>query len=154
MSNFRIIAVAIAVLVLGLNANAQEKKIKRSDLPPDVEAAVVTQSQGATIRGFSTEKEKGQVHYEAELIVNGHHKDILMDSKGDVLEVEEQVAIDSLPDRVKSGLQARAGKGKLLEVESLTKHEKLVAYEAQVKTGGKRIEVQVDPEGNPLSHEE
>jgi hypothetical protein len=39
-------------------------------------------SQGATIRGFSEEKESGQTLYEAELMVNGHSKDVLMDANG------------------------------------------------------------------------
>jgi hypothetical protein len=132
----------------------QEKKIQRSDLPAEVEKTVATQTQGATIRGFSQEKENGQTYYEAELSVNGHSKDILIDSTGAVAEVEEQVALDSLPSVVKDGLQAKAGKGKLVKVESITKHDKLVAYEAKVSTGGKRSEVQVGPDGKPLDHEE
>jgi hypothetical protein len=48
---------AAATMLLSVLAPAQdqEKKIKRSDLPPAVEKAVVEQSQGATIRGFSQE---------------------------------------------------------------------------------------------------
>jgi hypothetical protein len=49
---------------------------------------------------------------------------------GAVVEIEEQVAFDSLPAAVKEGLRAKAGTGKLLKVESLTKRGKLVAYEA------------------------
>jgi hypothetical protein len=70
------------------------------------------------------------------------------------VEIEEQVAINSLPAPVKEGLQAKAGKGKLLKVESVTKHDKLVAYEAQVMSEGKKSEVQVGPDGKPLNHEE
>jgi hypothetical protein len=51
-------------------------------------------------------------------------------------------------------LQAKAGKGKLVKVESLTKKDKLVAYEAQVDTNGKKSEVQVGPDGKALDHEE
>jgi hypothetical protein len=141
-------------LLISVMAAAQEKKIKRSDLPPAVEKTVVAQSNGATIRGFSQETEDGQLRYEAELIVNGHSKDVAMDAAGAIVEVEEQVAIDSLPPAVKEGLQAKAGKGKLLKVESIVKHDKLVAYEAQVMTDGKRSEVQVGPDGKPLDHEE
>jgi hypothetical protein len=36
----------------------------------------------------------------------------------------------------------------------LTKHDKLVAYEAKVQTAGKKKEIQVDPDGKPLAHEE
>ena len=144
----------VATLLLALPVWTQEKKIKRSDLPPAVEKTVVAQSAGATMRGFSQEKENGQIFYEAELTLNGHSKDILMDANGGVVEVEEQVEIDALPAVVKEGLQAKAGKGKLLKVESLTKHGKLVAYEAQVMSAGKRSEVQVGPEGKALAHEE
>jgi hypothetical protein len=42
----------------------------------------------------------------------------------------------------------------LIKVESITKHDKLVAYEAQVVTGGNKSEVQVDADGKPLDHEE
>lgn len=138
----------LASLVLTLSAFSQEKKIKRSDLPPAVEKVVAARSQGATIRGFSEEKENGQTFYEAELVVNGHSKDVLMDANGVIVDVEEQIELDLLPAAVRDGLQTKAGKGKILKVESLTKHDKLVAYEAQVMTDGKRSEVQVGPEGN------
>jgi hypothetical protein len=142
-----------AFLVAGI-ASAQEKKIKRSDLPPAVEKTVAAQSQGATIRGFSTEKEKGQTLYEVEMTVNGHSKDISMAPDGSIVEVEEQVVLDSFSPEVKTGLQAKAGKGKILKVESITKKGKLVAYEAKVDTDGKKSEVQVGPDGKPLDHEE
>ena len=150
----RLVGLILAILISTLPAFTQEKKVKRSDLPPAVEKAVAAQSQGATIRGFSEEKENGQTFYEAELIVDGHSKDVLMDANGAVVEVEEQIALDSLPAAVKEGLQSKAAKGKVVKVESLTKHDKLVAYEAQVMTGGKKSEVQVGPDGKPLDHEE
>ena len=146
--------VLAAGLLFAASAGAQEKKIKRADLPPAVEKTVAAQSVGATVRGFSQEKEKGQVYYEAEMTVNGHSKDVLIDPNGAVVEVEEEVAIDALPPAVKAGLQSKAGSGKIVKVESLTKHDKLVAYEAQVNTNGKKSEVQVGPDGKPLDHEE
>ncbi len=149
-----LVAIAASGLLLAGTAFAQEKKIKRSDLPPAVEKTVAAQSAGATIRGFSAEKEKGQTLSEAEMIVNRHSKDVLIAADGTVVEVEEQVALDSLSAEVKASLQAKAGKGKILKVESLTKKGKLVAYEAQVDTNGKKSEVQVGPDGKPLNHEE
>jgi uncharacterized membrane protein YkoI len=149
-----ITAVASMFLVLLPLSLCQEKEIKRSDLPPAVEKAVAEHSQGAIIRGYSQEKENGQTFYEAELTVDGHSKDVLIDTNGTVVEVEEQVATDSLPRVVRHGLQAKAGDGKLVKVEALTKKGKLVAYEAQVLTKGKKSEIQVDPDGRPLDHEE
>ena len=151
----RKIAVIITAALLGAGiASAQEKKIKRSELPPAVEKIVAAQSAGATVRGFSQEKENGQTFYEAEMLVHGHSKDILIDATGAIVEVEEEVALDSLAAEVKAGLTAKAGQGKILKVESIKKHDKLVAYEAQVTTNGKKTEVQVSPDGKPLDHEE
>ena len=84
----------------------------------------------------------------------GHTKDITMAEDGTVAEVEEQVKLDALPAEVKAGLQAKAGAGKITNVETLTKKDKLVAYEAQINTNGKKSEVQVGPDGKPLDHEE
>jgi len=73
MSASRIVGPAlVACLFCTLPAFTQEKKIKRSDLPPAVEKAVEAQTQGVTIRGFSKEKENGQTFYEAELKLPDH----------------------------------------------------------------------------------
>jgi uncharacterized membrane protein YkoI len=149
---------AVLSLVTGLGvlttAQAQEKKIKREELPPAVEKTVAEQSRGATIKGFSTEVDKGKRLYEVELTVNGHGKDISMDKDGKIVEVEEEVAMGSLSPEVKVGLTTAAGSGTITKVESLTKGGKLVAYEADVKGGPKHSEVQVGPNGEKLAHEE
>ena len=87
-------------------------------------------------------------------MVDGHSKDILMDANGAVVEVEQQVPIESLSPAVRDGLRAMAGNGRFVKVETLTKQGALVAYEAQVLTNGKRSEVQVGPDGNALADEE
>jgi len=139
----------LAPILLG-----QEKKIQRSDLPPAVEETVAAESRGAVIRGLSMENENGQTYYEAEMTVNGHGRDVLIDKSGAIVEVEERVPFESLSPSVREGLQAKAGKGKIVKVESIVKHDRLVAYEAKVLTGTKKSEVQVGPDGKPLDHEE
>ena len=150
---YTIIVLTGCLTVLG-NATAQEKKIERSDLPAAVEKTVAAQSKGATIHGFSKETEKGKTTYEVQMTVNGHTKDLEVDENGAVIEVEEQVALEALPTEVRIALQARAGKGRITKVESVTKKDRLVAYEAQVDTDGKKSEVQVGADGKPLDHEE
>jgi len=146
--------VSIILFISVSNAQEKEKKIKRSDLPPAVEKTVAAQSSGATVKGLSKETEGGKTFYEAEMITKGHAKDVLIAPDGSIAEVEEEVALDSLSPAVKSGLQAKAGSGKILKVESITKHDKIVAYEAKVDHNGKKSEVQVGPDGKPLDHEE
>src|SRR6202171_6272754 len=105
----RNIRLSIVLVVIGLAtgsvAVAQEKKIKREQLPPAVEKTVARESQGATINGFATEIEDGKRLYEVELTVDGHSKDISMDKDGNIVEVEAEVAMDSLPAAVQEGLR-------------------------------------------------
>lgn len=47
--------------------------------------------------------------------------------------------------------QSQGATGKLIKVETLTKSGNHVAYEAKILTNRKRSEVQVGPDGKPLS---
>ena len=132
----------------------QERKIERKDLPPAVEQTVARESAGATIKGFTTEKDNGKRVYEVELMVDGRARDIEMDADGNIREIEQEVVFDSLPDSVKTALKARAGTSTISKVESLTKGGKIVAYEADVTNGSKRREIQVGPNGEKLSKEQ
>ena len=147
------LSIFAAIVLAGVSltlSQAQERKISREQLPPAVEKTVAKESEGATIKGFSTEVEHGQKLYEASLIVNGHTKNILIDRNGNIVEVEEQVTLDSLPAAVQDALRKMAGVGTITVVESLTKNNQLVAYEAQVKHGKRRSEIQVGPNGEKL----
>jgi len=135
-------------------AQEKERKLKRSDLPAAVQKTVDQESQGATIRGYSSETDEGQLVYEVEMRLHGHGRDVLIGGDGSVLEIEEEVALDSLPAAVKAGLLQLAGSGTITNVESLTTRGALVAYEAHVRTGAKRSEIQVGPDGKPLAHPE
>ena len=77
-----------------------------------------------------------------------------MDKNGNIVEVEAEVAMDSLPTAVREGLRKAAGAGTIGKIESLTKRRKLVAYEGHVKTGVKRSEIQVGPNGEKLARPE
>ena len=136
------------------SAAAQEKRLKKSDLPAAVQKAADEQTKGATVRGYSSETEDGRLEYEVAMTVNGRSRDVSFATDGSVLEIEQEVPVDSLPAAVHSALVQKAGAGRIMKVESLTKHGTLVAYEAQLRTGTKRSEVQVGPDGQPLAHEE
>jgi hypothetical protein len=137
-----------------LRLPAQEKHLKKSDLPAAVQKVADQQSQGATVRGYSSETEDGKLQYEVSLTLDGHTKDVAIAPDGTINEIEEQVFLEKLPSSVRDALQKKAGPGKIVKVESLTKRDQLVAYEAQVTSGGKRSEIQVGPDGRPLTHPE
>jgi len=146
--------IAFASMFAIAAAQENERKVRREQLPPAVEKTVAAESQGATIKGLSTEVENRQRFYEASLNVNGHNKDILMDKAGNIVEVEEEVQLDSLPAALQDALKKAAGSGRIEVVESLTKKGTLVAYEAHVKRGSKRLEIQVGPNGEKLKRPE
>jgi uncharacterized membrane protein YkoI len=131
-----------------------EKKISQSELPAVVQKTAQEQSKGTTIKGYSKDTENGQLEYEIEMTVDGHSKDVSIAPDGRVLEVEEQVQLNSLPANVQLALKTKAGKGEITKVESIVKSGKLVAYEARVKADGEHREIQVGPEGKALSHAE
>jgi uncharacterized membrane protein YkoI len=146
------VLMATSLLLFG-SAQASEKKVKMKDLPKAVQKTVQEQSKGATVSGLSKEVEHGKTYYEVELKVNGHGRDMLIDPTGAIVEVEEEVTMASLPPAVKTAIEAKAGKGKIVKVESITKNNALVAYEAQVNTAGMKSEFQVGPEGKSIDNE-
>jgi uncharacterized membrane protein YkoI len=151
------IAILAALLMAGLSgrdASAAETRIRHDQLPPAVRKTADQQSQGAAVRGYSKETENGQLEYEIAMTVNGHSKDVSIALDGRVLEIEEQVSLDSLRPQARRGLEDRAQGAKITKIESLTKNGKIVAYEAQLAKGQKHSEIQVGPDGRPLNHEE
>jgi uncharacterized membrane protein YkoI len=119
-----------------------------------VQKTVDEQTKGATVRGYASETDGGQLTYEVETTLHGHSRDVSIAPDGSVLEIEEEVAPESLPNAVRAALQKYAAAGTITKVESLTKRGTLVAYEAQVRSGGGRSEIQVGPAGQPLAHKE
>ena len=145
---------ALGLSLLAAAAFTQEKKLQRKDLPPAVQKTVQAQSAGATIRSFSTEVEDGKRIFEAQMTINGRSRDISMDRAGNVLEIEDEVTLDALPDTVRRGLTAQAAGAALGKIEALSKHGKVVAYETTVSRAGRRHEIQVGPDGRKLAHPE
>ena len=140
--------VMLAVVALAMQQEPEhEQKVTRRQLPPAVARTVAAQSRGAKVRGYSREQENGQTYYEVELRVRGHTKDVLIDTTGAVVEIEEEVKLADLPAAVREGLVAGAGSGKIETVESVTKGGQITAYEAHVRTNGKESEVKVGPDG-------
>jgi uncharacterized membrane protein YkoI len=144
------ITLSIFVVTLGFNAgHASEKAVAMKDLPAAVQRTVQEQSKGATIRGYSKEVEDGKTVYEVQMKVNGHGKDVSMDASGVVLEVEEEVAIDSIPGAARAAIKKAAGSGQITKVEKVS-GGKEIAYEAGLRKNGKRSEVKVSGDGRLL----
>lgn len=145
-------AVVLGIAALAAWAGAQEHAVKLAALPAAVQATVKAQvAQGATVRNLVEDRENGKLEYEAELTVNGRHRDLSMDASGTVLEAEDAVALADVPAAARA---AFAIHGKVVSVEAVSQRGALVAYEAVVRqANGKRREVRVTPDGKPAPEE-
>ena len=136
----------IGALVLAGGALA-ETKVKMEDLPLAVQKTAKEQSKNATLVGLSKEVEGGKTVYEVETKVNGKSRDLLLDATGAVIEVEEEVEMNSLPVGAREAIQRKIGGGKLKKVEAVTKGSS-VSYEASyVGKLGKTAEFAVNADG-------
>jgi uncharacterized membrane protein YkoI len=131
------------------SAFASDKPVNMKDLPPAVRRTVQEQSKGATVRGLSMEVEHGRTIYEVEMTVNGRGKDVSMDASGTVIEVEEEVALGSIPAAAQAAIEKAAAGGKIAKVEKVAGGKEFV-YEAALRKDGKRSEVRVSADGRLL----
>src|SRR5881397_4036351 len=76
--------------------STQERRLKRADLPAAVQKTADQESQGATVRGYSSEKNGDHLEYEVAMTVRGHNRDVTIAADGAVVEIEEEIALDSL----------------------------------------------------------
>ena len=133
--------------VAALSLLASDTRVQMKDLPEAVQKTVQEQTKTAKLRGLSKEVENGKTYYEAETTVNGKSRDILIDTTGAIVEVEEAASLESIPDAAQKAFKTAAGSGKILKVETVTKGS-VVSYEAVVQKGGKKSEVAVNADGS------
>src|SRR5271165_5331852 len=141
------IRTVIGLAICSIALCETETKVKLKDLPDSVQNAVQEQTKNAKLKGLSKEVEKGATFYEVETSVNGKSRDVLLDTSGRVVEVEEAVAFSSLPDAVQ---RAFTEAGRVVSVEQVTKGT-LVTYEAVIRKNGKKSEVSVKADGSPTT---
>jgi tRNA(Ser,Leu) C12 N-acetylase TAN1 len=142
--------IVLAIAALGGAATAAEKKLQMKDLPPAVQKTVQEQTKDAEIRGLSTETEKGKTTYEVETMVNGKHRDFLVDVKGAVTEVEEETALESIPAAAKATIQKKVADGKMRMVETMTRGGATFYEAAYTSKAGKKLEMLVKPDGTEV----
>jgi len=140
-----VISIGLALLVSV--AVAAEKKIQMKDLPPTVLKTVQDQTKGAEIHGITSETEQGKLTYEVETMVNGKHRDITVDAKGVLAEVEEETTLDAIPPAAKAAFEKKAAGGKIAMVETVTRGSD-TSYEATyTDKAGKKHEFAVTKDG-------
>ena len=149
----RILTLSSSLLLWVAIASAQETKIKFKDLPPAVQETAKAQSQGAMVKGYAKEIEKGKTEYEVQLIVDGKKRDVSIDANGKVLETEQEVAFESVPQKAQDAIKQEAGGAKVERVEEV-KSDQATVYEALVHQNGKKHEIRVLESGEKAPPED
>jgi uncharacterized membrane protein YkoI len=143
----RTIVTVIAAAALALAAN---KGLQLKTLPAPVQKTIQDNLKGGEITSISKETEGGVTQYEIESMLAGKHRDFNVDTKGALVVMEEETAIDALPAAAKAAIEKRVGTGKLGMVEAATKGG-VTHYEAAYTTkAGKKQSVVVKADGTEI----
>ncbi len=150
----RTFVVLLGITVLGASAPAQEKGSKSlplNTLPAAVQKTIQDNLKGAQIKSIGKEKEDGVEQYEVETILNGQSRDFDVDTKGNLLEVEEATTMDAVPAAAKAALLKKAGDAKITAVETVTKTGQPAMFEiGYTDKKGKKHEFLVKADGTEV----
>jgi uncharacterized membrane protein YkoI len=142
----------IATLLLcAALSHAAETKVNLAEVPPAAQKTIKEKMKGGKLKRIVKDTSKGAPTYEAELTFAGRAKDISVDENGSVIEIEEAVALSTLPKPAKAAIEKAAEGGRVKSVEAISRGGSVEVYEATIKKGRKKSEVRVDPTGKPVA---
>ncbi len=104
----------------------------------------------ATITSYEREDRGGKTCYEIESIEGTIERDIVYNASGSVLEIEESLDINQLPEKVRKSIENKHSKGKILSAEKVTQGGE-ITYELVVQSGKKKVEMEIDLYGGIIS---
>ena len=146
-----VIMAAVAACSGAAIAQESEVEIPLEELPPVVREAADEHVGQGEIRSVVKEVEDGEVHFEIEILEDGRERDVLIDSRGEVVEIGQELDVESLPKLVFDRLVSLSEGGRILEVESTSRGD-TVTYEAIVATPAGRLRrVKVGADGRRLA---
>ncbi len=145
----------ITFLVVSGQANADEKEISKHQVPKTILEAFEKAYPNAKEVEFEKEIVNGKTVYEVEYKENGSEYEILYDSDGVILQKEETIDVKTLPEPiVKAILKAHPG-ATIEEAEKVMKPDgTVISYEVEIKTEGKKLELELDAYGKILKTEQ
>jgi hypothetical protein len=95
--------------------------LQLKDLPAAVQKTVGDNLKGGQIKTIGKEKEDGIEQYEVESMLNGKSRDFSVDTKGNLLVVEEATTIGAIPGPARASILKKVADGKPGTVETFTK---------------------------------
>ncbi len=121
-----------------------EKEVKLSEVPEAVQAAFRKAAGANPLLKIEQETDDDVSTYEAEFEADGVKQGIECSASGDLLEMEKEVEVRSLPAAVIEGLREEYPQATLESAESV----QVFFYEVELKENGKTFEVKVSASGD------
>jgi hypothetical protein len=145
-------ALAGVVLISTSVVLAREKKISKKELPVSVRTAFDKAYPHAKIVGMTKETEKAETLFEIESVDGTTRRDLLYKANGAIVEIEETMALNDLPEQVKATVQKESSGKRISKIEKVI-HSQSVEYEIHMAIGKKKHELLVDSEGKVVRPE-
>lgn len=148
---YRVLALLMLALSIDGMAMAQDEEqvVPCKKLPIAVMRAFSKSYPKATIKACAREVEEGKTAYEVASRENTVGRDVLYDAKGNVIVVEETIAMAGAPKTVQQAFNKKYSKAEIILAEKLMRGSS-VNYEFQIKLKGKIHEVVFDSVGNEI----
>ena len=141
--SFGIILCASSCSLLGTETKEIERKVTKADVPAAALSSLKKLADGAEITEFAEEIDKGNTFYEGSWETSlGIKTDVLVTASGDLVEIEEQVSENQVPDAVLKLARETAGQGNPLTFEKKT----FFLYEVKFEKGNKEHEILLTPD--------
>ncbi|PXW91163.1 putative PepSY-like beta-lactamase-inhibitor [Nitrosomonas sp. Nm84] len=154
-TQFWITTISIIFLIAFGPANASEKKVSQHQVPK----AVLEAFEKAYPNAKEVEFEKGMIEgkaiYEVEYKENGREYEITYDSAGVILQIEETLDVKTLPEPIIQAITKAYPQATIEDAERVIKPDGTVTvYEVEIKTEGKKLELELDANGKILKIEQ
>lgn len=144
----------IFLIAFGL-ANANAKEVSKHQVPKAVLEAFEKAHPSAEEIEFEKEMVEGKAVYEVEYKENGKEFEITYDADGVILQIEETLDVKALPEPIIQAISKAYPKATIEGAEKVINPDGTVAaYEVEIKTEGKKLELELDANGKILKTEQ
>ncbi|SNX58804.1 Putative beta-lactamase-inhibitor-like, PepSY-like [Nitrosomonas ureae] len=154
-TQFRITMI-LATLWIALGpVHASENEVSKDQVPKTVLEAFEKSYPNAKEVEFEQGMIEGKTVYEIEYKENGREYEIMYDADGEILQKEESIDMETLPEPVAQAIAKAYPKATLEEAEKVMNPDGTVTgYEVEIMSEGKKFELQVDTYGKILKTEQ
>ena len=147
-------AVLVVVVFSAALALAEDVKVVvKPDLPEAVLNAFRTSFPDVKASGYDREIVNGQTRYEIETKVGQFEKDYVYLEDGTLLQIEQEVAVDSLPKVVIDAVKKAHPGCEVEEAETITRGS-ITEYEVVIEVDEREYELLVSSEGKILASDQ